>query len=129
MVSSFLNKWGRTMGHQLPTYMVVGVSGVTLLDLTGTIATAVPDARVIAAKSFSEAAELARGVVRLAGIIVRAGVQELQKSELVEILQNAQSQIVLVGEAAEDQAENSPYIVLHRPFGIDDVLKALNLPT
>lgn len=116
------------MGQQMPTYLFVGISGVMRLDLNGTIAAAVPDARVITAKTLSEAAEAAREIVKLAGAIVRADVKQVQGSELEEILRSAQARIVLVGDAAEDEVATSPYPVLQRPFGIDDVLNALNLP-
>lgn len=117
----------RNLVRQIPTYLVIGIKGVTRLDLTETIAAAIPDARIVSARTIPEAAAAAREIVNLAGAIVRSGVQELHDSELAGILQAAQARIVLIGETAEDQATQSPYPVLQRPFGIDDVLTALNL--
>lgn len=129
MFAAFQISGDHCMSLQNPTYLVVGISGVTRLDLTGTIAEALPDAQVITASTLAEAAEAARQIARLAGAIIRAGVQELQDSELAGILQSAHARIVLIGEVAEEQVSTSPYPVLQRPFGVDDVLSALNLPT
>ncbi len=115
------------MTQQNPTFLMVGLDGVTRLDLNDAIQYAHPDASILLAEVMDDAAPMLAELDALQGAIILAGPSELSQSPLLAELQRLGAAIVLMGGAAERGAQDSPYMVLQSPFGADDILHALAL--
>lgn len=115
------------MTLQNPTYLVVGVAGVSRLDLFDAIESSRPGAEIIYAKTISEALPLVSHLSFLAAAVVQGCLSDLSHSGLLTVLQRLGSKIVLMGDAAEEAAATLCYPVLERPFGSDDILSALEI--
>lgn len=108
-------------------FLVMGLNGLILQDVLGTISDAFPAWRPCTAGDEAAAIEQVLAVSDWRCAFLNMGPDELAASRLLGLLKSAGAQIVLMGSAAEDAGSDSPYPVLMRPFMAEDVLSALSL--
>lgn len=81
---------------------------------------------MLSRQSTSEATQLAANLKSVCFAFPNANPDEFVKTELASLLSSLGTRIVLMGNAAEDKAAQSPFDVSDRPFANDDVLRILN---
>lgn len=106
-------------------YMVLGLNGVVLHDIVGTLEEGYPGLHPCAVTTEAEAIAHVAQAANWKFAFLNLGPMAYARSELFKMFTALGTQVVLLGAAAEEAAASCSYPVLRRPFTSDDILRAL----
>ncbi|MDF3414371.1 hypothetical protein HKX54_07880 [Sulfitobacter sp. M57] len=106
-------------------FLVMGITGLVQFDLIGAIAEHFPAAQAVTVETESEAIEAAKQPAGVEFAFLNIGPDDFAASDLSSLFGALKTKVILLGDAAEEAASNSPFPVLMRPFSGDDVLGLL----
>lgn len=106
-------------------FLVMGITGLVQYDLIGAIKEAFPAFTPITLSTELEAIEAAQQTHRWRFAFLNLGPDAFAKSDLAMLLSTLKTKVILLGDAAEEAADGSPFPVLMRPFSGADVVRLL----
>jgi hypothetical protein len=106
-------------------FLVMGLSGLVQYDLIGAIKERFPGVDPITVTSEVEAIEATKQTTGWKFAFLNLGPEAFAASDLAALLATVKTKVILLGNAAEDAAGDSPFPVLMRPFTGADILRLL----
>lgn len=113
------------MDAKTSRYLVMGLTGLALHDLVGTMKAGFPTLEASAADDEADAVALVAQTGGWQFAFLNLGPIAYVASELSSLLDALGTHVILLGNAAEDESANCSYPVLMRPYSSDDVLRLL----
>ena len=106
-------------------FMVMGLNGPVLRDLVGTMKDGFPGLEASTANTEAEAVEQIEQTKCWKYAFLDIAPAAFAASQLSNLFDALGTKVVLLGNAAEDAAQCSPYPVLVRPFTANDIINLL----
>ncbi len=107
-------------------YLLLVEPGLVATDLTGIISEADLHARVVIARDIAAAHEVLTDARIVASAILDIDPDHGPAEALARAVAARGGRVVLIGDAAEDKAERTRWLVLQRPFTTETVLAVLD---
>ncbi len=117
--------WGDLMTTDDSRFLVMGVAGLVRCDLIGAVKEQFPTISPVTVGSEVEAIEVAQQSDGWKFAFLSLGPEDFAASELAALFAKLKTKVILLGDAAEEAAANSPFPVLMRPFSGADILRLL----
>ena len=115
------------MGAADSRFLVLGLTGLVLRDVIGTMKDRFPS---LEASTFASVGEAVAQISKTSGwryAFLNLAPDAFVASELSKLFETLGTKVILLGDAAEDAAAQSPYPVLIRPFMADDIFRLLDI--